>query len=307
MIRHSMRCPSLTSPLLLVSLGCHSPEYLKFIEQQEKYATMGSDSSGSSGAAETHTGMTTASEGDASAGTGTSTGPVHEGDASGASSGTAMATGGEATTNEATTGAVAVCGNGVLEDFGPVPEACDDGNLVPDDGCGDTCAPDLVMFVTSIDYDAKELQSLYLADAICFNRADDAGFLDPIRFRAWLSDSQTSARDRLKPGRGRLVLTNGLVVADSWEALLAGQLQNPIGVTEKMETGSNIAVWTGTRPDGTAVPGSGHCADWTSNSITKTGYYGYSDRATPEWTLSALDDNPIACDLRLPIYCLAER
>ena len=228
-----------------------------------------------------------------------STGGTSSGDAS---AGSGLTT----TTAEATTAAEAICGNGVVEDFGPLPEECDDDNLDPEDGCGDTCAADLVIFVSSVDYKSGELQSLYLADAICFNRADDAGFLDPLRFRAWLSDSTTSARDRLKPGRGRLVLTNGLVVADSWEALLTGELQNPIEVTEKMETYQG-GVWTGTRPDGTAVPDSGHCDDWTSNSITKSGYYGYSDRVTAEWTISADWDNPISCGVDFPIYCLAER
>jgi len=224
----------------------------------------------------------------------------------GTSSGTTTMATTMASTEEATTDAVAVCGNGVVEDSGPLPEECDDGNLVPDDGCGDTCATDLIMFVSSVWYLPGELMSLHLADAICFNRADDAGFLDALRFRAWLSDSTTDARDRLKPGRGRLVLTNGLVVADSWQALLAGELQNAVEVTEKMET-YHGGVWTGTRPDGTAVPGSGHCDDWASTSIHKTGYYGYSDRATPEWTLSALDDNPLMCIGKQPIYCLAER
>ena len=236
-----------------------------------------------------------------------STGGTSSGDASGSglTTTTAEATTAEATTIEATTGAEAICGNGVVEDFGPLPEECDDDNLDPEDGCGDTCAADLVIFVSSIRYKPGELESLYVADAICFNRADDAGFLDPLRFRAWLSDSTTDARDRLKPGRGRLVLTNGLVVADSWQALLAGELQNPIEVTEKMET-YHGEVWTGTRPDGTAVPGSEHCVDWSLTSGTKTGYYGYSDRVTPEWTL-ATEWNPTPCIPELPIYCLAER
>ncbi len=300
------RYSSLLAPLLLVTLGCQSPAYKALLKDQEKYATMGDDSSGSTDATGIDTGTTTASGDESGADAGPGTASSADGDASSTGPGTTTVTTDATTTDAATTDAVAVCGNGVVEDFGPLPEECDDGNLVPDDGCGDTCASDLVMFVSSIDYTSGELQSLYVADAICFNRADDAGFLDPLRFRAWLSDSHTSARDRLKPGRGRLVLSNGLVVADSWQALLAGELQNPIEVTEKMET-YHGQVWTGTRPDGTAVPGSEHCADWTSTSQTKTGYYGDSDRVTGEWTLSEESYNPIECGEDFPIYCLAER
>jgi len=46
------------------------------------------------------------------------------------------------------------------------------------------------------------------------------------------NDSKVSAKDRMFRGRGRYVLVNGLVVADNWEALLAGELQTPINLTE---------------------------------------------------------------------------
>ena len=207
-------------------------------------------------------------------------------------------------TTEGTTGEpVAVCGNGMLEDFGPVPEECDDGNVTPNDGCGDTCALDRQVFVTSVQYNAGELQSLYIADALCANRADDQGLPDALSYRAWLSDSTTDARDRFKQGRGRLVMVNGLVLADSWSALLAGELQNPLEVTEMSETYQG-AVWTGTRPDGTVVPDAENCDDWSTDSFQKTGYYGYSDRTTPEWTLAQDDDNPTFCLSPNALYCL---
>lgn len=132
---------------------------------------------------------------------------------------------------------IAECGNGALEVFGPEPEECDDGNLDPDDGCSETCALDRRVFVTSVLYTGAELESLNIADALCANRADDQGWPDALKYRAWLSDSTKDARDRFTRGRGRLVLANGLVFASSWSALLAGQLENPLEVTEKSETG----------------------------------------------------------------------
>jgi cysteine-rich repeat protein len=190
----------------------------------------------------------------------------------------------------------------VLEAFGPEPEECDDGNLDPEDGCSDTCALDRRVFVSSITYKAGELKSLYIANAFCANRADDQGWPEPLKYRAWLSDSTTDARDRFKRGRGRLVMANGLVFATSWTALLAGQLENPLQVTEKSET-YNGGVWTGTSPDGTAVPDSEHCDDWTSNSILKSAYYGYSDRKTAEWTMAEGFDQPSDCLSPYAIYC----
>jgi len=206
-------------------------------------------------------------------------------------------------TTEASTGGPAPsCGNGVLEAFGPEPEECDDGNLDPEDGCSDTCALDRRVFVSSITYKAGELKSLYIANAFCANRADDQGWPEPLKYRAWLSDSTTDARDRFKRGRGRLVMANGLVFATSWSALLAGQLENPLQVTEKSET-YNGGVWTGTRPDGTAVQDSEHCDDWSSNSILKSAYYGYSDRTTSEWTMAEDGDQPSSCTAPYAIYC----
>ena len=207
------------------------------------------------------------------------------------------------TTEGSTAEPMAICGNGVLEAFGPVPEECDDANLDPLDGCSDTCALDRGAFVTSIQYQAGALESLKIADALCFNRADDQGLPDALKYRAWLSDSTTDARDRFTRGRGRLVLVNGLVLASSWSALLAGALENNFEVTEKSET-YHGGVWTGTRPDSTAVPGSQHCDDWSTNSFLKMGHYGYSDRTTLEWTMSELWDNPSPCSSPYALYCM---
>ena len=207
-------------------------------------------------------------------------------------------------TTEGTTGEpVAVCGNGMTEDFGPVPEECDDGNVAPNDGCSEICALDRQVFVTSVVYNAGELQSLKLADTLCGNLADDQGFADALKYRAWLSDSMTDARDRFTKGRGRLIMVNGLVLADSWAGLLAGELQHPFEVTEMSET-YHGGVWTGTQPDGTVVPDAENCDDWSTDSFQKFAYYGYSDLMTSEWTLSQADDNPSFCPASYALYCL---
>ncbi len=206
------------------------------------------------------------------------------------------------TTNDSTGEPAATCGNGLLEAFGPEPEECDDGNLDPNDGCNDSCALDRRVFVTSALYMGGDFKTLKQADTRCANLADDQGWPDGLTYRAWLSDSTTDARDRFKRGRGRLMLANGLVLAASWSALLAGQLEHPIEVTEKSET-YHGGVWTGTRPDGTAVPAAEHCEDWATESVLPKGYYGYSDRMTAEWTMADDADQPSPCNSDYAIYC----
>lgn len=290
-----MRLPSMM--MLLVAIpSCGSGRVAGYLEELE------SCSATSSGTSDTGTTQGSGSSGNTSS-TGSNTGTTGEG--SETSSGTTEATGtttGTGTTDSSTGEPVAVCGNGVLEAFGPVPEECDDSNLDPDDGCSDTCALDRRVFVTSVLYNGADIESLNIANALCANRADDQGWPDALKYRAWLSDSKTDARDRFKQGRGRLVMANGLVFAESWSALLTGQLENPLMVTEKSETYQG-GVWTGTRPDGTAVPGSEHCDDWSSSSILKKGYYGYSDRMTAEWTMAEGFDQPSSCPSDYAIYC----
>ena len=283
--------------LLAMTSACGSRRVAGYLEDLEDCSSTSSGTTGTSAADSSGPGDDTSSGG--SAGT-----TVEDSESTDTSTVTTESTTGTSGTTEGTTGEpIAVCGNGMLEDFGPVPEECDDGNMTPDDGCSDTCALDRQVFVTSVVYQAGELQSLKLADALCGNLADDQGLADALKYRAWLSDSTTDARDRFNQGRGRLVLVNGLVLAASWSALLAGELQNPFEVTETSET-YHGPVWTGTRPDGTVVPDAENCDDWSTNSFQKTGYYGYSDRTTPEWTLSQEDDNPIGCLVSNALYCL---
>jgi cysteine-rich repeat protein len=289
--------------LLTLPSGCALERLeAKFEEHGVTYNT--TDVPDSDPVADTSTGMEDTGSTTAASADGGEVGHGAEGDTGTASTST---TGDPGTTGEETTGGPQpVCGNGVLEKFGWMPEECDDGNLIPDDGCDDSCSADRVMFVSSKVYQGGDFKSLYLADALCAQAANDAGLANWLKFRAWLSDSKTSARDRFKFSTGRIVLVNGLVVADSWIDLLAGKLQHPPEVTEKGET-YHGAVWTGTNPQGVGVPGSTHCLDWTSFSADDTAYRGYSDQITAEWTLSANWDNPFFCGGDFAVYCIEER
>lgn len=190
-----------------------------------------------------------------------------------------------------------VCGNGVVEG----DESCDDGNNTPGDGCQE-CARDSVVFITSETYQGFALGGLYGADQRCQSLAAKAGLSNPLTFKAWLSTPGMSASERLLHSRGRYVLANGLVVAQSWEALTSGTIENPIMVDEHSETQDTLA-WTGTLATGEPALGSEFCEDWDDNSgLLKYGGVGVSASSDSTW--SFFDQGPCGSELRL--YCVEQ-
>lgn len=239
------------------------------------------------------------SESTSDASTSTSTGASTE--TPGEDSGTSSSSGGttsEGTGLESSTGpALPVCGNGVIEG----EETCDDGNAVPGDGCQE-CARDSIVFVTSELYQGFALGGLYGADQRCQSLAAKAGLERPLTFQAWLSTPTMSASDRLLHSRGRYVLVNGLVVAQNWDALTSGTLENAIMVDESSMT-QETPVWTGTLASGQPAPGSDFCQNWDDDSmLPKLGGFGFS--ASTDATWSFFEDVGCGSDARL--YCVQQ-
>lgn len=193
--------------------------------------------------------------------------------------------------------ALPVCGDGVVEG----DETCDDGNATPGDGCQE-CAKDSIVFITSEVYKGFALGGLYGADQHCRSLAAKAGLPRFLTFKAWLSTATMSASDRLLHSRGRYVLVNGLVVAQNWDALTSGTLDNPILVDESSKT-QDAAVWTGTLANGQPALGSDFCNDWDDElAVFKLGGSGYSGSTNSAW--SFLDHAP--CTSEAPIYCIEQ-
>ena len=203
------------------------------------------------------------------------------------------------------TGDDPVCGDGVVHESNS--EECDDGNIAAGDGCNALCKRDRTLFVSSQPgFIGGMLQGLEGADNYCVSRAGQAGFPNFLKFKAFLSDSQTDAVDRLFAGEGRYVLVDGTVVANNWQALLSEPLQHPIELTELGEL-AHVSVWTGTRyGDGRAVPGSEHCDDWTSEDPDKQASFGRSDEVDVNWTQSQFS-NPTSCLSMYAIYCIEQQ
>lgn len=190
-----------------------------------------------------------------------------------------------------------VCGDGVLEG----DETCDDGNLTPGDGCQE-CAKDSIVFITSEAYQGFALGGLYGADQRCRSLAAKAGLERPLTFKAWLSTPAMSASERLLHSRGRYVLVNGLVVAQNWDALTSGALENPIMVDEQSITQETL-VWTGTLADGQPALGSEFCEDWDDDSgLLKLGGIGASASTDATWTFFEHS----GCGSEINLYCVEQ-
>ncbi len=287
-----MRGPCLFTWVALASACGLERDWAAF---QQAFESEGQES-GSSTLASSTTASTTA-ESTAESTDGGADGTSGTGGGASASSGHGAGTSSTSDSGAAgSTGPAAVCGDGVVEG----DEECDD----PGDTACFNCIRDRLVFITSM----TNIQGNFLSETgikyYCNHLAAVAGLLNgnEARFMPWISTSDMSAADRLYHSPGRYVLRNGLVFAMSWDALMAGEILNPLNVDENSQTQNNGA-WTDTRPDGTPMPGT-HCNDWTSDSDELLAYYGRPDAVDGSWTLYVGDaTNPIGCSDGRALYC----
>jgi len=285
-------------PLLCLALGACGLE--RDWKAWQDLAAAASDATSATGTASTDTTTILSTSTDttdaeaASASTDTTADP----DASTAPASDATTTTGTTDTTTATTGPVSVCGDGVVDG----DEECDD----PGDTACFKCYRDRLVFVSSkFDFRGDFALLPQNLDYWCNSLAADAGLLGPDkkkRYKPWVSTSAGSPAERLHHSKGRYVLRNGLVFALNWDALVAGQILNPLNVDEHSQT-RNVPVWTDAAPDGNAMPGE-HCNDWTSDSLTLWAHFGYSAALDGNWTLyTGEGDNPTLCGDNAAIYC----
>lgn len=227
--------------------------------------------------------------------TSSATGPFSTADASMTGS---DSSGFETSESSSSTGGVdPVCGDGIVEGG----EGCDDGNDVPGDGC-QYCARDSIIFISSASYQGFALGGVFGADQRCRSLAAKAGLMRFETFRAWLSTPTDAVVDRLLHSRGRYLLVNGLAVANDWDALISGTLDNPIMVDEYSQT-QDLPVWTGTQANGQPALGSEFCGNWDDDS--KFDAFGPSGlAASVDSTWSFYEQSP--CILEAPIYCVEQ-
>jgi len=202
----------------------------------------------------------------------------------------------------------AACGDGVVQ---AGKEDCDDGNLLDGDGCDATCSPSLlIVFVTSQIFPA-DLEGLFGADAKC-NMAAGIGGL-PGQYRAWLSTelpANMSAAERIAhaPGYRYVLPDKATVVAADWDALVSGNLQNAIAMTESQGPLPNAttvcgskSVWTNTTADGGKYQPPGDCNGW--NMAGGNAVMGLRDQTGTKWSEGC---GPTSCTGQAPLYCVQE-
>jgi len=229
-------------------------------------------SSGDPGTSTGHGSTTGADEPDTS----TTTGGTTTSSTGGAEAGMDATTDATGDTTDATTSSTGpappVCGDGVVDP----DETCDDMNDDPDDGCK-RCTLDRLVFASSVRYQGFTLDGLFGADQRCRMLAALAKLPNFGTYRAWLSDSTTSAADRMIHSKGRYTLVNGLVVAADWDALVSGTLMTSINTTEDSEESPGSCVWTGTFANGLPAFGSSFCDDWSGKDGLQDGGNGSGD------------------------------
>ena len=196
------------------------------------------------------------------------------------------------------------------------------------------------IFATSQRFQGGQLCGLKGADVLCQRAAQSAGLTGS--FKAFLSDTATSAATRLNHATVPYELVDGTVVASDFTGLTSGTLSHAINldengaasapgtVTEDFQLAASaldVNVWTGSYTNGTSqIEGPGleaalnsTCRDWTTNtgtagrlaaSVGSTAGVSFGTVGgtlgmptfTPGWTGSAFTH----CDQEMSLYCVQQ-
>lgn len=144
-------------------------------------------------------------------------------------------------------------------------------------------------------------EGLKAADKICQYRANSRNLGGT--WKAWLSDSKTSASSRLTHANVPYKRLDGVMVANNWVDLTDGGLQATINVTEFGVKTLDAGAWTNTLPNGERkyTQTSKTCYDWTTR-FDFTGSQGYDFNTNSGWT----DSNTLACGYSDSLYCFEQ-
>jgi len=147
--------------------------------------------------------------------------------------------------------------------------------------------------------DAGGKTGIAAGDAICQTLAAAASLPNANLFEAWLSDSTTNAIDRIASD-GPWVRVDGMMVASSKPSLVNSWLLTSISQDEQGVYSEN-GIWASTLSNGNYAGAA--CSDWTSSSVSSTGYYGLSTFVDdPGWTSWSTRN----CGQLAALYCLED-
>jgi hypothetical protein len=157
------------------------------------------------------------------------------------------------------------------------------------------------VFITRGGYSGA-LNGLSGADKICQDTANSTK-LGGI-WKAWLSDSSTSVKDRMTHSSGPYKLTNNTIVADNWNQLVSGWILAAINIDDlgrKADVSTNVS-WSGTDQYGVKKPGSQYCNNWSSSSQNISGGSGDPSYSDSTWT----DAGSLPCSIGNHLYCFEQ-
>ncbi len=130
---------------------------------------------------------------------------------------------------------------------------------------------------------------------------EEAALAPPLKnkiFKAWLSDNQNSAKDRLNHSTIPYALVDGTVVANNWDDLIDGSLRNPINKKQNGQLIESGLAWTGTDKNGQKTLTD--CNSWRV-SYSTSGMFG-DISSTSNWSLWGNK----SCDTKLRLYCFEQ-
>jgi hypothetical protein len=213
------------------------------------------------------------------------------------------------------------CNDGDLQG----PEECD---LGPDNNTG-TSPPEGVpcdacrfharlVFLSSETYKGGDLGGVEGAHLKCQKLAQQAGFDNSAKFKAWLSDAQHSPAQDFAHGPETAdlpyALPNGVRIADDWDDLVQHGPHAGLVVTETGEVLLDERVWTGTAPSGAPFDPAAHCQAWSSSSPlakTRVGLSGVAEQPVDVWTQWQAGRHwtsnlTLGCDYEYRIFCFEQ-
>ncbi|MEW6990698.1 DUF1554 domain-containing protein [Colwelliaceae bacterium 6441] len=161
-----------------------------------------------------------------------------------------------------------------------------------------------IMFVTSQTFNGN-LGGLSGADAKCQTIADSSANIPTGTYRAWLSNTNTSVKDRFEAVNSSLPFerSDGVQIASNWQDLVDGSLSVRINRDENL-TVRNRKVWTYTEYNGvkSSMGADYSCGNWYSNDIYDGGRFGTNTEVGVKWTADA----HLGCTTRQSLYCVQQ-
>lgn len=157
--------------------------------------------------------------------------------------------------------------------------------------------PTKTVFVTSSTTNGT-LSGITGANARCQSAADSAGLTGT--FKAWLSDNTSNPASSFTRSTGPYVLVDGTQIAEDWDDLTDGTLDNPINLSE---SGATITggTWTNTSTNGTLIDGTQDCSNWGNTLGSSTP--GDTTTADSTWTDVEIT---LPCAFGLRLYCFEQ-